>query len=102
MNHRRELEKTARSQSNRPTGHVERHPRRGTIGPLEGKAEDPAAWTRDDDVAPAMLVIALDAHHGKVDPVQRMDGHRDNDPVRGQFLTCRSLRLASRRPDIRS
>ena len=63
-----ELEKTARSQSNRPTGDAEWHARRGAIGPLDGEAEDPAAWTLDDDVAPTMQVIALGAQHGELGP----------------------------------
>jgi hypothetical protein len=97
-----ELEKTARSQSNRPTGDTEWHPRRGAIGPLDGEAEDPAAWTLDDDVAPTMQVIALGAQHGELGPEQRMDGHRDGYPVKLLFLTCRSLRQASRRPGFHS
>jgi hypothetical protein len=97
MYRRRELEKTARGQSNRPTGDAEWHPRRGAIGPLDGEAEDPAAWTLDDDVAPTMQVIALGAQYGELGPEQRMDGHRDGYPVKLLFLTCRSLRLASHR-----
>jgi hypothetical protein len=85
LNRLGEPKQPARSQADRPAIHLRGDPRGAAIGPLDRQAESSSTRALDDDIAPAVLGIALQTHHGELDPVQWMDGQRDPDPVRVLF-----------------